>query len=78
MKRLRTALIGCGKVGGIHAEALSHSVLSELVGVCDRDVSRAQQFAAKYGGAPFSDVAALLGDAESRSAFRRSQSAAVL
>ena len=63
MKHLRTALIGCGKVGGIHAEALSHSVLSELVGVCDRDVSRAQQFAAKYGGAPFSDVAALLGEA---------------
>lgn len=63
MKRLRTALVGCGKVAGIHAEALTRSALSELVGVCDRDVSRAQQFAAKYGGMPFTDLATLLRDA---------------
>jgi len=63
MKRLRTALIGCGKVAGIHAEALTRSPLSELAAVCDRDRSRAAQFAAKYGGAPFTDLAALLRDA---------------
>ena len=60
MKRLRTALIGCGKVAGIHAEALIRSALAELVGVCDRDPSRAEQFAAKYRGEPFTDLAALL------------------
>lgn len=63
MKRLRTALVGCGKVAGIHAEALTRSPLSELAAACDRDRSRAEQFAAKYGGAPFTDLAALLRDA---------------
>jgi predicted dehydrogenase len=60
MTRLRTALVGCGKVAGIHAEALTGSSLSKLVAVCDRDRLRAEQFAAKYGGAPFTDLAALL------------------
>ena len=60
MKRVKTALVGCGKVAGIHAEALRNSAASELVGVCDKDASRSQQFAAKYGGAPFTDLAALL------------------
>jgi predicted dehydrogenase len=60
MKRLRTALVGCGKVAGIHAQALRASAASELVAVCDTDSSRAQQFAAKYGGAPFTGLAALL------------------
>ncbi|MDA0205796.1 MAG: Gfo/Idh/MocA family oxidoreductase [Acidobacteria bacterium] len=63
MKRVKTALVGCGKVAGIHAEALRISGASELVGVCDKDASRAQQFATKYGGAPFTDLAALLSEA---------------
>jgi predicted dehydrogenase len=62
MKRVKTALVGCGKVAGIHAQALRNSAASELVGVCDKDSSRAQQFAAKYGGAPFTSLAALLSE----------------
>lgn len=64
MKRLRTALVGCGKVAGIHAEALTRSSLSELVAVCDRDRSRADRFAAQYGCTPFTDLTALLRDGQ--------------
>src|SRR4051812_34694599 len=50
MKRVRTALIGCGKVGGLHAAALSSLPESNLVAMCDADAARAGQFAAQYGG----------------------------
>jgi predicted dehydrogenase len=69
MKRLRTALIGCGKVAGIHAEALTLSPLSELVAVCDQDRSRAERFAATHGGAPFTDLAALLSEVQPDAVF---------
>ncbi len=39
--RLRTALIGCGKVGRIHADALAELPESELVAVCDGFPDRA-------------------------------------
>lgn len=64
MKRLRTALVGCGKVAGIHAEALNGSSLSELVAVCDRDRSRAERLAVEYGGAPYSDLTVMLRHAQ--------------
>ena len=48
MNRVRTALIGCGKVGQIQAEALSSLPESDFVAVCDSDPSRAQAFAARY------------------------------
>jgi UDP-N-acetyl-2-amino-2-deoxyglucuronate dehydrogenase len=62
MERVKTALVGCGKVGQIHARALAGLAESELVGVCDVDAARASAFAATYGGRPFTDVAAMLGD----------------
>jgi UDP-N-acetyl-2-amino-2-deoxyglucuronate dehydrogenase len=46
---LRTGLVGCGKVGHTHAAALSALSESEFVAVCDRDLDRAQAFAAQYG-----------------------------
>lgn len=60
MARVRTALIGCGKVGRIHAAALSSLPESELVAVCDRSRERAEAFAADYGARPFDDVDVLL------------------
>jgi len=52
--------VGCGKVGQIHAEALSTLPDSELVAVCDSSAERAQEFAHRYGGRPFTDVNALV------------------
>ena len=41
MDRLRTALVGCGKVGQTHAQALASLPESEFVAVCDVDFERA-------------------------------------
>ena len=62
MNGVRTALVGCGKVGQIHAQALGTLAESELVGVCDVEEARAAAFAARYGGRPYTDVATMLGD----------------
>jgi predicted dehydrogenase len=63
MNQLRAALVGCGKVGHTHAAALRGMNGAELVAVCDAQAERAAAFAARYGGRPFSDVAAMLRDA---------------
>lgn len=64
MTRLRTALIGCGKVGATHAAALRDLPESELVAVCDASPDRAGMFAASCGGRPFTDVARMLDEAD--------------
>lgn len=63
MQRLRTALVGCGKVGSAHATALRSPAESEFVAVCDSSPERAAIFASRYGVAPFTDVTHLVGDA---------------
>ncbi|MDB5352228.1 MAG: putative dehydrogenase [Planctomycetota bacterium] len=63
MRRLRTALIGCGKVGQIHASALRDLPGSELVAVCDSDIHRAEAFSQRFGGRAFTDVASMVLDA---------------
>jgi UDP-N-acetyl-2-amino-2-deoxyglucuronate dehydrogenase len=60
LARVRTALIGCGKVGSIHAEALRSLPESDFVAACDADLGRAEAFAARYDVRPFSDLAAML------------------
>jgi UDP-N-acetyl-2-amino-2-deoxyglucuronate dehydrogenase len=59
LRRLRTALIGCGKVGSIHAEALKTLPESEFVAACDVGPGRAEAFAARYDVQPFADVATM-------------------
>jgi predicted dehydrogenase len=63
MASVRTALIGCGKVGTIHATALSQLPESEFVAVCDRDRDRAAAFAQRHGVRSYTDVGAMLRDA---------------
>src|SRR4051794_8352851 len=63
MPPIRTALIGCGKVGQIHAAALKQLPESEFVAVCDASAERAAAFAVKYGVTPFHDVETMLRDA---------------
>lgn len=56
MRKLRTAIIGCGKVGHLHAAALQELPESDFVAVCDSSAERAKSFAAQYGTpAPFTD-----------------------
>src|ERR1700722_15753490 len=63
MPPLRTALIGCGKVGGIHAQALLALPESEFVAVCDAQAERAQSFAERFSVRPFTDAATMFRDA---------------
>lgn len=62
MATVRTALIGCGKVGQIHAAALRDLPESDFVAVCDRDRDRATTFSQRYGGKiqPYTDVPFML------------------
>jgi predicted dehydrogenase len=62
MDRLRTALIGCGKVGQIHAAALRKLPESEFVAACDPQKERALAFAALHGTRPYADVATMLAE----------------
>ena len=62
MRRVRTALIGCGKVGGIHAGVLANRPESEFVAACDSDGGRASAFATRYGVRSFSDLGVLLAE----------------
>ncbi len=60
---VRTALVGCGKVGAIHAQALANLPESKFVAVCDADFLRAQSFATRYGVEPFNSVERMLSSA---------------
>jgi UDP-N-acetyl-2-amino-2-deoxyglucuronate dehydrogenase len=64
MHSIRTALIGCGKVGQIHAAALRGLPESQFVGVYDRDSTRANAFAERYGTRAFTDLDTLLHEAK--------------
>ncbi|HEV8291571.1 MAG TPA: Gfo/Idh/MocA family oxidoreductase, partial [Tepidisphaeraceae bacterium] len=69
MKPVRTALIGCGKVGGLHAGALATLPESMLVAVCDSSVERAEAFGARYGGRAFRDVARMIRESGAEAVF---------
>src|SRR5215216_5223750 len=47
-RRVRTGLIGCGKIAAIHAMALNTLPTAEFVACCDQDFGRATALAAKY------------------------------
>jgi UDP-N-acetyl-2-amino-2-deoxyglucuronate dehydrogenase len=47
--RLRTAIVGCGKVADTHALAYRELPNSEFVSACSNSPQRAQAFAAKWG-----------------------------
>ena len=63
MERLKTAVIGYGKVAHIHAAALAAIPESDFVAVCGRDPRKAQAFAESYGIRPFSSVEEMIGAA---------------
>lgn len=69
MKRVRTALIGCGKVAQIHAEALSALPDSHLVGVCDASPERAEVFGKRLGVQAFHDTGELIRNARPEAIF---------
>jgi predicted dehydrogenase len=60
MSKIRTAIIGCGKVGHLHAAALATLPESEFVAVCGRSPEKAETFARQYKVAGYTDVAEMI------------------
>ncbi len=60
METLRTAIVGCGKVGHLHAKALRQAPESNFVAVCGRDPARTEKFAALYQVKPYTDVESMI------------------
>lgn len=60
---LRTALVGCGKVGDTHAQALHDLPLSEFVAAFDVDQGRADAFGQRYGVKGYADLEEMIDDA---------------
>lgn len=60
---MRIAFIGTGGIAARHADSLAKRNDVTFVGAFDAQPDRAQGFAARYGGAAYSDVAAMLDEA---------------
>jgi len=62
LERVRTALIGYGKVAHTHAQALRSLPESEFVAVCGRNLDRARVFAEQYHVRAYTDLAEMIRD----------------
>lgn len=56
MKKIRTAIIGPGKVAHLHAGALQNCPNAEFAAVCGRTASKTRVFASQYGITPYGDL----------------------
>lgn len=61
MDKLRTAIVGAGKMGGIHAKVYSQLPQSELVAIVDVSKDRADALAEQYGCQSFDSPEKLIG-----------------
>src|SRR6478609_8847750 len=64
MKPVRVGLLGCGKVGRIHAAALQSIPEAEFVAADDVSRERAEGFGAAFGVRPFTDMKAMSREVE--------------
>ncbi len=60
-KKIKTAVIGAGKMGAIHAKVYSQLPQSELVAVVDIDAKKAQQLAGQYNCEAYTTPSDILG-----------------
>lgn len=60
MRKIRTAVIGCGKVADAHANSYRQIKNSEFAAVCDVDRERAEKFAEKYGVKAYTSIAQMV------------------
>lgn len=59
-KKMRFAIIGCGRIAPKHAESIVALPEAELVAVCDIVPEKAQAFADKYGAKPYTSYEEML------------------
>jgi UDP-N-acetyl-2-amino-2-deoxyglucuronate dehydrogenase len=60
MKKLKSAIIGCGKMAQVHAQALKNIEETELVAVQSRNTEKAAATAARFGVKAYSDIAEMI------------------
>jgi UDP-N-acetyl-2-amino-2-deoxyglucuronate dehydrogenase len=60
LTKIKTGIVGCGKVAPIHAAALCNIPESIFTGVCSRTIEKAQGFARQYGVQAFKDVKTMI------------------
>lgn len=56
MDKVKTGIIGCGKVGHIHAQVLKNIPESVFTAVCSRDFSKADLLAEQYNVKAYPDI----------------------
>ncbi|WRS27563.1 Gfo/Idh/MocA family oxidoreductase [Oscillospiraceae bacterium MB08-C2-2] len=56
MKKVKTGIVGCGKVADLHARAYSRLENSEFTAVCSRSLEKAQALADQYGVKAYTDI----------------------
>ena len=61
-RKVRTAIVGCGKVAHLHAAALGTLPEAEFVAVTDAAFERACEFAARYRVRAYKDLDSLIND----------------
>ena len=61
-RKVRTGVIGCGKVGHFHADCYAKSPLSEFAGVYSRNYEKAAAFAAQYGVKAYHSIEEMAAD----------------
>ena len=59
--KIRTAVVGAGKMGAIHAKVYDQLPQSRLVAIVDTDIKKAKELAKKYKCDAFTDCKELLG-----------------
>ena len=59
-KKLRVAIVGCGRVAVVHIAAVAALNQAQLIAFCDIKRERAAEQAAVYGGAVYDDFDAML------------------
>ena len=64
MERVKTAVIGCGKVGHMHAKALRSIPNSLFTAVCGRDINKTRVFAEQYNVKAYSSIEEMAADSE--------------
>lgn len=62
-RKIKTAIIGCGKVSHLHAAALQQGSNTELTAIYSRSLEKAQEFADKYEILAFNDIGKMIREA---------------
>ena len=63
IRKIKTAIIGCGKVSHLHAAALQQGSNTELTAIYSRSMKKAKEFADKYGILAFDDIDRMIREA---------------